>query len=153
MYVDNLVQSITPRSPTWSSPHQSKTVSTIVEEHFNLPDGHHFCVIARRPQPPPSPRRQWPQVRAAHCHSVSKTPHKLIYLLPSGVGIHLPTLSPTERRLVATTAQGACAFEPIPPLVIAWPRKTMMVANGEPERELPVDVGWSRGIPWLCDPG
>jgi len=36
-------------------------------------------------------------------------------LLPGGVRIRLPTLPPTERRLVATIAQGACFFESIFP--------------------------------------
>jgi hypothetical protein len=47
-------------------------------------------------------------------------------LFASGRGrdprIRLPTLPPTERRLVATTAQGACSS----PLVITWPRETLV---------------------------
>jgi hypothetical protein len=68
--------------------------------------------------------------------------------------IRLPTLPPTERRLVATTAQGACSLELTSPLVITWPRETLV---GEANRSLPgkgrlglFDVGWSRGVLLGC---
>jgi hypothetical protein len=47
----------------------------------------------------------------------SKTQPKLTSCFRAGFGIRLPTLPPTERRLVATTVQGAYFFEPLPLLL------------------------------------